>query len=662
MLLLKENVIPLVDIDNNSHIINQWSKFVKYGKVPINVNQEVVKSWERSKELNIDAYGGKSNIILTMEELNGKLEEYKKLIDITIPYIDNILRTIKGLGYIVFLTESEGNILYVGGDEKVLEDFNQIYNFRVGAAWSEEAVGTTAVSMVISEGNPVPFMANEKYCYELKKRACSAVPIRNIDDEIIAILGIAASFPRPNYQLIGILVAAQMAIENQLRILKMDEKLHLINNYYKAIFDSVSDAIITVDSNGIITDVNEMAKEILREDNDKLTGKKAKDVLEFYPVILNVLRTRREFLGNKVLIDTKDKKFHYNIKRVIPILNDNDGINGCINIFQKIEKYKGSNSANRINNGARFTFNDIIGKSKEIVKVKKQAKVAAESHYNVLITGESGTGKEVFAQAIHNASLRANGPFIAVNCGAIPKDLIESEFFGYEAGAFTGASKNGRKGKFEQANKGTIFLDEIGEMPKNLQIRLLRVLQEREITRIGGSKTIPVDVRVIVATNKDLVQEVKKDKFRADLFWRLNVIAIHIPPLSKRHKDIPILMEYFIKKYSRKSQMRYILDRSTLNVLSNYSWPGNVRELENVSKRILAFTDSSIILPEHLPDYIISQSRQLDFSSIYSLEETEKQVIERVLDECDGNITRASKLLGISRPTLYKKLKYTSKA
>lgn len=653
---MKENIIPLVKINEDNHIIKKWSRFVKYGEKPTNLREEVIKSWERSKEFNVDAFGGKSNTILTVEELNNKLERYKSLIDITIPYINNVLSTINGLGYIVFLTDSETNILYVAGDEEALEDFNQMYNFKVGAAWSEQAVGTTAVSMVISEGKSVPFMAAEKYCYELKKRACCAVPIRNIDDEIIAILGIAASFPKPNYQLIGILVAAEMAIENQLRMMKMNEKFRMVNNYYKTIFDSVSDAIVTVDNKGIITDVNEMAKEILREDTDKLIGQNAKDVLEFYPVILDVLKTKREFLGNKVLIDTKDKKFHYNIKRVIPISN-NDGIDGCVNIFQKIEKDKSYPLRNKTNNGTRFTLSDIIGKSKEILKVKEQAKAAAQSDCNVLITGESGTGKEVFAQAIHNASLRAKEPFIAVNCGAIPKDLIESEFFGYEAGAFTGASRNGKKGKFEQAQKGTIFLDEIGEMPKGLQIRLLRVLQEREVTRIGGSRIIPVDVRVIVATNKNLVQEVKKDRFRADLFWRLNVIEIHIPLLSQRYRDIPILMEHFIKKYSKNSQKKYVLDKSVFNILLNYDWPGNVRELENVVERILAFTDSSVILPKHLPDYITSQSKKLSFGRTYSLEDTEKQVIKRVLRECEGNITRAAKVLGISRPTLYKKLR-----
>ncbi len=645
---MEDCLLPAISIDENM-IIKKWYRFVKFGEKPTNLNEKIIDSWKRSKELKIDAYGeGKSHIILAPRELKKKLDRYKKLIGFISPYIDNIDKIIKDLGCIVFLTDNEGNILYVSGEDIVLKDFARMYNFREGVAWSERAVGTTAVSMVMIEGKPVPFMADEKYCYELKKRACAAVPIRNIEDEIVAILGIAATTPIQNPQLVGILMAVEMAVENQLRMLKMNEKVRIVNEYYKTIFDSVSDAIVAVDRDGIITDINQTAKEILREDTDKLIGEKVKDVLGFYPVILDVLKTGKELSVNKTLIDTKNKKMHYKIKKVIPIM-DKDKVNGCINIFEKEGIRKSKNTA-------KFNFSNIIGKSEEIVKVKNQAEVASKNDYNILIIGESGTGKELFAQAIHNASTRSNGPFIPVNCGAIPKDLIESEFFGYEAGAFTGANKNGNPGKFENAKGGTIFLDEIGEMPANLQIRLLRVLQEREITRIGGNEIIPVDVRVIAATNKDLIHEIKKGNFREDLFWRLNVIQIHIPSLSQRKKDIPLLMEYFINKYARDSS-KCILDKKALNILMDYQWPGNVRELENTVERILAFLSGDTILPEHLSDYMISPGKYNYYDKDCSLDEAERQIISRVLDECKGNITKAAIQLGISRPTLYRKLK-----
>jgi len=648
--------MSLIEIEKSTSLMKEWHGFVKNGVRPSNLKKEIIKSWERSKELNIDPFSGKSNILLSIAELKKKLEQNKKFIDITKPFMKNIYQTIKGFGYVVFLTDNKANILHIIGDKKVIDNFQKNLNFAIGVAWSEKAVGTTAVSMVISEGNPVPFMAEEKYCFELKKRACSAVPIKNIDDQIIGILGVAANFPKPNCQIFCMLLGAKMAIENQLRMMKTNEELYLISHYYKAILDSVSDAIVTIDSKGIITDINEKAKKILREDVNKLAGKDVKKVLEFYPVIMDVLKTGKEYQNNGVIIDTKNKKFSYNIKRIIPIFDNNNEIKGCINIIKKIEKEK-SCETDKLDNRTKFTFKDIIGKSKEIQKVKKRAEIAAENSYNVLITGESGTGKEVFAQAIHNASSHSKGPFIAVNCGAIPKDLIESEFFGYESGAFTGASKNGKPGKFEIARKGTIFLDEIGEMPKDLQIRLLRVLQEKEVIRIGGSEAIPVDVRVIAATNKDLMQEIKKGNFREDLFWRLNVITIDIPSLSQRRKDIQLLMEHFLEKYSQEPGIEYVLDKSVLDILLNYDWPGNVRELENVTKRILAFADNSVLLPEHLPEYIAFKTQQLGFCGISSLEETERQAIERILYESKGNVTRTAKLLGISRPTLYSKLK-----
>ncbi|MCG8483368.1 MAG: PAS domain-containing protein, partial [Clostridia bacterium] len=353
---MKNHLIPLVNIDHNSHVIKKWHRFVKFGERPTGVNEKVIHSWERSKELKVDAYGGRSSVILTSEELEKKLEQYKPLINITLPYINNIVQTIKGLGYIVFLTDGDTNILYVSGDKDVLEDFKHIFNFKVGAAWSEKAVGTTAVSMVISNNNAVPFMADEKYCYELKKRACSAVPIRNMDGDIIAILGIAAGFATPNAQLSGILLAAEMAIENQLRMMKMNEKFRLVNEYYKTIFNSVSDAIIAVDHNGMITELNQNALEILREDSDKLIGKKAEAVLGFYPVILDVLKTGREFSQNYVLKDTKDKKMLYKVKRIIPIFNDNNRVDGCIKKKKKIETKK-------MKTRKGFLFENIIGRS-----------------------------------------------------------------------------------------------------------------------------------------------------------------------------------------------------------------------------------------------------------------------------------------------------------
>jgi len=275
----------------------------------------------------------------------------------------------------------------------------------------------------------------------------------------------------------------------------------------------------------------------------------------------------------------------------------------------------------------------------------------------VLITGETGTGKEVFAQAIHNHSDRADMPFVAVNCGAIPINLIESELFGYEEGAFTGAKRGGSEGKFQSADGGTIFLDEIGEMPMDMQVRLLRVIEESVVTRVGGIKQIPVDVRIIAATNRELAEAVESGKFRKDLFYRLNVLPIYLIPLRERKGDVKLLLDYYMNKISKKlNKGKIIFDEKEMAKLINYSWPGNIRELQNVVEMVLN--------TGKLPGEIFGLQSEVQYvaknavnENGYDLQEVEKGYIIKALNECDYNITRTAKKLGIARNTLYKKIK-----
>lgn len=258
----------------------------------------------------------------------------------------------------------------------------------------------------------------------------------------------------------------------------------------------------------------------------------------------------------------------------------------------------------------RYTFDDIIGESQAINKTKSMAEFVAEGISSILIYGETGTGKELFAQSIHNASNRRNKPFVALNCGAIPASLIESNLFGYEEGAFTGAKKGGSPGVFEQANEGTIFLDEISEMEFSLQTKLLRVLQEREIVRIGGYKPLKVDVRVIASTNKDLKELIAEGKFRQDLYYRLNVVQIKIPGLRERQGDIPLLARYYVNKYNQ-SFGKFIenIAREAEKVLEDYTWPGNVRELQNCIEHAMNMVgrEDTSLLVRHLPSYLLQR-------------------------------------------------------
>ncbi len=325
----------------------------------------------------------------------------------------------------------------------------------------------------------------------------------------------------------------------------------------------------------------------------------------------------------------------------------------------KINEYKGE--IERLQN-SRYSFDSIKTQDPKMEYLKKLGRKAAESNSTVLILGESGTGKEMFAQAIHRASYRKSEAFVPINCAAIPKELLESELFGYEGGAFTGAKKEGKPGKFELANGGTIFLDEIGNMPLEMQAKLLRVLEERKFERVGGNKKNSLDIRVISATNENIEEAVKSGRFREDLYYRLNVITLDIPPLRDRIGDIPILCDELLDYLSKElNSPRKAIDKKTINILKSYHWPGNVRELRNVLERGMNFSYGDIILPKHLPERILSNSKiNINFEEIYPLKnvvaQAEKEAIINALNKSQGNKTKASEKLGIHRTALYKKI------
>jgi two-component system response regulator AtoC len=303
----------------------------------------------------------------------------------------------------------------------------------------------------------------------------------------------------------------------------------------------------------------------------------------------------------------------------------------------------------------RYRFENIIAKSSKMQRVIEVIKVVAKSNATVLITGESGTGKELVARAIHSQSHRRNKPFVAVSCAALPESLLESELFGHEKGAFTGAYAQ-KKGKFEFANGGTLFLDEVGEMSANIQVHLLRVLEEKEFTRVGGNEPIKVDVRVLSATNKDLRKAIEKQEFREDLYYRLNVVNIELPPLRERREDVPLLAEHFLHKFAMENQKEITgFSPKAMELVLDYDWPGNVRELENAIERAIILTQDSLITVADLPQENLSPAYSTTPKK--NLKEVEKGHIWNVLRGTGENYSEAARILGISRMTLYNKAK-----
>ncbi len=456
------------------------------------------------------------------------------------------------------------------------------------------------------------------------------------------------------------------------------ERLLIQNKMDVALFalgDELSDGICLCDRNGIILAVNKEYNRIVGISSDDIIGKhisyfKENDYVE-YSTQSMVLQEKKKI--NKMLNIKKNN----NIAMVtsIPIFDENNEIDQVLtvirdlteisNLRRKLEKSeKKSKKYLRELNSIKSILNNtegFIGESIAIKKLKELVKSVANTDATILINGETGCGKEVLAKEIYRNSDRRNGPYIKINCAAIPENLIESELFGYEQGAFTGAQNKGKIGMFEAANGGTILLDEIGEMPLLLQSKLLRVLQEKELIRIGGTKSIKLDVRVIAATNQNLMELVQKKEFRQDLYYRLNVIPMKIPPLRERKDDIVLLAHSFLDKYNIKYGKSLSLDNRILNILEDYDWPGNVRELENVIERLVVISSDSNIDINFIMDILGYQERDiaLDYDNLTlkeAVERVEKEIIKRSLNQ-HGSTYKAAKVLGMNQSSVFRKAK-----
>lgn len=465
----------------------------------------------------------------------------------------------------------------------------------------------------------------------------------------------------------GILVLLNDVTELE-EVLKKLEDTEKWKNILTTILDTAYEGIIIVDEKGYITMFNEAYENFIGVKREEMIGRRVEEVIENTRLHI-IVKT-----GKPEIRHIQRIKGHDMICDRIPIREGNKIIGAVGKVLfrdvseidqlqeqtrrlkQEIEYYKGR--LRRQQRSAHYSIENIIGKSKVISNLKEMVNKVASSRSTVLLRGESGTGKELFAHAIHNLSPFYARPFIKVNCAAIPENLLESELFGYEEGAFTGAKKGGKMGKFEQAEGGSIFLDEIGDMPLSMQVKLLRVLQEREVERIGGTQTIKINARVIAATNIELEKLVRDGKFRQDLFYRLNVVSLEIPALRQRTGDIPVLIEHFLDKLGRVLGCgRKKISSDALEILLKHSWPGNIRELENVLERALNMVDGDEILPEHLPYYLIENSNGVPIMTLKeALAKTESEMLKNTLENTKGNVIEAAHLLGLSKSSFYEKM------
>lgn len=457
---------------------------------------------------------------------------------------------------------------------------------------------------------------------------------------------------------------------------EIQDELSVLFRRYDNVVNSLAEGIIVIDEAGGIIHLNRSAISSLDIETKEVIGQHITSLFPQLQLSDEVMINRKKVeIEIKSQQNKKHKKESF-LATFMPIINE-DGVSvrgATISIrnLRDVQSY----ATKLVGGESKYTFDDINGESESIVSVKMKLMKAALTDSTILIRGESGTGKELFAHAVHSYSYRRQGPFIAINCSAIPESLIESELFGYEEGAFTGAKRGGKPGKFELAQGGTVFLDELGDMPLHLQSKLLRVFENHCVERVGGVESTPIDVRIIAATNRNLEEMVEKREFRGDLYYRLSVIPVFIPPLRERVQDALVLIDYFLNKYSKiMNRARQEFDEPTLKKLLNYDWPGNVRELQNTIEYSINMSDpDQIIMSEHLPHrfsligsnipkvlyhkgYIEPQLKE---SQGNKLKTAEFKLIEEALEKFGSTTTgkeKAAEYLGISRATLYRRLK-----
>jgi transcriptional regulator with PAS, ATPase and Fis domain len=429
-------------------------------------------------------------------------------------------------------------------------------------------------------------------------------------------------------------------------------------------YDSIQDGLLILNTKYEVKDYNTRLCKILGISKENFATINIQELLK------DVLKDQNIF-DSKAVIAYRETSLYLNQQRiecgitVSPVL-ENELCLGTVIAVKELELVR--SVVNKVaGNSACYTFNHILTKSANMENLIQLAKKTAKNDCPVLIQGESGTGKELFAHAIHSSSARSQAPFVAVNCAALPKDLVESELFGYAKGAFTGALKEGKPGKFELANGGTIFLDEIGELPLEVQAKLLRVLDNYTVTRIGGNFERTLDIRVIAATNRDLADEITKHNFRSDLFYRLNVLRLFLHPLRERPGDITYCAECFLERLNKKSkEADKYYDASFLDAIESYEWKGNLRELQNIVQRAFYISEDQQISVDMLPDSIVGKESpslptiapvQTIVTRIKTLEEMESELLSSALTQCSGNVVAASKMINIGKSTFYRKLK-----
>ncbi|MCG8378764.1 MAG: sigma-54-dependent Fis family transcriptional regulator [Proteobacteria bacterium] len=649
------NLIP------DGQVEKAWESFIGTGDLSKpSVREVILKSWIKSRRKGLSPQTERAPTTLSVDEL----KEMARTMDLCqegAPVMNKLSDILNDTQHVVVLADARGRILHSVGNEQVQDRLERI-NFKPGAAWSEDVAGSNGIGTPLSLRRPELVMGHEHYCRGWHPWVCYGAPVYDVTGTSIkGLVDVTGPVKDISKETMAMTISIAQSIQYCLTNLhfRRREELHELGK--EKLRQWPGDGVMVLDENGYIVDYNDNAIRYLNLDPDKffsrpisvLVPNLAKPIHQSYQSKNQLEMTTHSSKQSGLLLPV----------RVIlePIVKGNRSV-GMVVIVNEINKSvrpKSRRVPTQSLPQSRYTFENIRGSSEKIKTTICMARAAARDplQSNVLLIGETGTGKELLAHSIHSDSALKNGPFIAINCAAIPHDLIESELFGYVAGAFTGASRDGLKGKFESAHNGTLFLDEINSMSLDLQAKFLRVLDSMEVSRVGSSESILVNVRIISAANESIHNLVEDGKFRLDLFHRLNVFEIPIPKLTDRGNDIIELANEFLQVECT------IVGRETLQLspdveelMKNYNWPGNIRELNNICLRwvltVPGKTISYVDVPERISKFELI-NRSIDSGD--NLRSISDELIKRTLKQTGNNVSKAARILGIDRSTIYRR-------
>lgn len=618
---------------DEASIMRAWEDFLAGVDNHPPVRNVVVNSWRRSLESGVNAHGSSAPLAVRDDGLHHLRIRNRDLLTAAAGTLAEAVDLFIGTGSIMLVTDPEGVVLTTVGDRATLEAGREIH-LEPGGAWHESVAGTNGIGTALVTRQPVLVHATEHFCAGVKSWTCAAAPIRDpIDGSLVGLLDISG--PRQTFQRhnLALAVVAARQVEWAMADQARQERVKLLEACVAKLPTWVEDGIIAVDRKGRVLHMSERARGLL----EHATG------------------PARVVLDRESRVASLDPSC-WPAEWTKPLTVDGENLGALLVIPAKPRRAAKSAGSRHEGDARRGSFASIVGSSPAVQGAIDRARRLAGRRAPVLIEGETGTGKELFARAIHGEGASSpSDPFVAFNCGAVSKELVASELFGYVRGAFTGAANEGRLGRFELANGGTLCLDEIGELPLDLQPYLLRVLEEGIVYRVGDSEPRHVDVRLIAMTNRNLRDEVAAGRFRQDLYYRISVTTVRIPPLRDRAGDTDLLVPHFNDLLARRHDLApKRFEPAVMDALRRHSWPGNVRELRNVVESLLLMSDGETVTLADLPPDIVPAPAEP--AAVHRLDQLERQAIEATIAAHTGNLTSAARELGISRTTLYRKM------